>query len=178
MDRQLGSPRSHPFCLKMCLLLIFVPPLFSRGLFAKVWCHRAPRVITVTVEQKLGWAAQVAQSCFHHQENVFLWGRNNPPLTCCIYSEYTQEERPQIFFISPFCTNVCNKLRQIFVASLPLLFSFLFFFPFFFFLKDRFPHLHIPLRRNIIGICSGMWFLDCKKTKQIRRHNWYDETSP
>lgn len=42
-------------------------------------------------------------------------------------------------------------------------FHFSFFPPFF--LKDRFPHLHIPLRRNIIGICSGMWFLDCKKNK-------------
>lgn len=178
MDRQLGSPRSHPFCLKMCLLLIFVPPLFSRGLFAKVWCHRAPRVITVTVEQKLGWAAQVAQSCFHHQENVFLWGRNNPPPWHAAFTLNTHRKKDPRFFSSlhfalMFVTSWGRSLLPVCLYCFHFSFFFLFFF-----LKDRFPHLHIPLRRNIIGICSGMWFLDCKKTKQIRRHNWYDETSP
>lgn len=116
-------PGCIPFASKcvFCwyLWLFFFPGVF----FTKVGCHRAPRVITVTVEQKLGWATQVAQSCFHHWENVFLWGRNKSPLlTCCIYSEYTQEERPHVFFsLTLFCSNACNKLRQIIVASSPSL---------------------------------------------------------
>ena len=119
-------PGRIPFASKcvFCwyLWLVFFPGVF----FTKVGCHGAPRVITVTVEQKLGWATQVAQSCFHHRENVFLWGRNKSPLlTCCIYPEYTQEERPGFFFFffspSRFCTNTCNKLRQIIVASSPSL---------------------------------------------------------
>lgn len=110
-------PSKCAFCLHLWLLS------FPGGFFTKVGCHRAPRVITVTVEQKLGWATQVAQSCFHHRENVFFRNViNPPPLTCCIYSVYTQEERPQIFFpLSLFWISACNKLRQIIVACSPWL---------------------------------------------------------
>lgn len=76
------------------LWLSFFPGVF----FTKVGCHRAPRVITVTVEQKLGWPTQVAQSCFHHRENVFLWGRNKSPLWHAAFTLNTHRKKDSSFF--------------------------------------------------------------------------------
>lgn len=116
-------PGRIPFASKcvFCwhLWLVSFPGVF----FTKVGCHRAPRVITVTVEQKLGWATQVDQSCFHHWENVFLWGRNKSPLWHAAFTLNTHRKKDHRFFLSLslFCTNACNKLRQIIVASSPWL---------------------------------------------------------
>lgn len=91
-------PGRIPFASKcvFCwyLWLSFFPGVF----FTKVGCHRAPRVITVTVEQKLAWATQVGQSCFHHQENVFLWGRNKSPLWHAAFTLNTHRKKDCGFF--------------------------------------------------------------------------------
>lgn len=47
---------------------------FPGSLASRSEARGAPRVITVTVGQKSGRAAQVDQSCFHHRQSVFLWG--------------------------------------------------------------------------------------------------------
>ncbi len=94
-------PGRIPFASK-CVFCWYLRLFSFPGVFfTKVGCHRAPRVITVTVEQKLGWATQVAQSCFHHRENVFLWGRNKSPFWHAAFTPNTHRKKdPRLFFLS------------------------------------------------------------------------------
>lgn len=111
-------PSKCAFCWRLCSLSF--PGAFS----TEVRCHRAPRVIAVTVEQKLGWAAQVAQSCFHHRGNVFFGDViTPPPPTCCICSEYTQEERAQVFSPCFALMPVTSRGRSLLVVCLHCFFK-------------------------------------------------------
>lgn len=85
LGRILFSSKSA-FC--WCLWCFYFPKIF----FTKVGCLWAPRVITVTEAQKLGWATQVTRSCFHHWENGF-WGPNKSPLWHAAFTLNTHRKK-------------------------------------------------------------------------------------